>query len=184
MSIIDDRFQNSASAATMVSFGDAFAQSAQFDDVFTEGMALVERAASYLDGDGRRDSRRLAGPVSTAYATESMRLTTRLLDVASWLLVQRALKNGEISADEAERRRRKVKLRPSGPPAHIKYFDQLPEKLQSMISESFAMSDRIMRIDRALRSDDEAAPVVTTNPVGAQISTIRAAFTVIQGGRD
>lgn len=181
MSTIDDRLQN---RAMTVSFGNAFAQSSQFDDVFAEGMALVERAASYLDGDGRRESRRLAGPVATAYATESMRLTTRLLDVASWLLVQRALKNGEINADEAERRRRKVKLRPSGSPGHIKYFDQLPETLRDMISESFVMSDRIMRIDRAMHSNEEARPSVTTNPVGAQISTIRAAFTVIQGGRE
>jgi regulator of CtrA degradation len=183
MSIIDERFQNNSTAARTVSFGNAFAQSPQFDDVFSEGMALVERAASYLDGEGRRDSRALVAPVSTAYATESMRLTTRLLDVASWLLVQRALKNGEITADEAERRRRKVKLRPSGPPAHIKHFDQLPEALQAMITDSFAMSDRIMRIDRAMRSGEEETPAVTTNPVGAQISTIRAAFTVIQGGR-
>lgn len=182
MSITEDRHQSSASAP--VSFGLAFAQSPQFNAVFDEGMALVERAAEYLDGEGRRQSRKLSPPVSTAYATESMRLTTRLLEVASWLLVQRALKNGEISADEAEARRRKVKLRPSGRPSHIKYFDQLPHDLQAMINESFAISDRIMRIDRAMRSGDVmAAATVTTNPVGAQISTIRAAFSVIEGGR-
>lgn len=183
MSSIDDSFQNNAIAARTLSFGNAFAQSPQFDDVFNEGMALVERAAGYLDGEGRTDSRKLGAPISTAYATESMRLTTRLLDLASWLLVQRALKNGEISAEEAERRRRKVKLRPSGPPAHIKHFDQLPEPLQDLIEESFAMLDRIMRIDQAMRNGEQTSAAVTTNPVGAQISTIRAAFTVIEGGR-
>ncbi|MGI9477700.1 MAG: DUF1465 family protein [Hyphomicrobiaceae bacterium] len=182
MNIIDDHFPNESSEDVTVPFGNAFAQSAQFDGVFQEGMALVERAASYLDGAGRKESRKLAAPVSTAYATESMRLTTRLLEVASWLLVQRALKNGEITVQEAERRRRKVTLRPSGRPAHIKHFDQLPETLQDMIIESFAISDRVQRIDRAMRSDETVAPV-TTNPVGAQISTIRAAFTVIDGGR-
>ena len=39
--------------------------------------------------------------VSIAYATESTRLTTRLLDLASWLLIQRSLKEGEITLDEA-----------------------------------------------------------------------------------
>ena len=180
MSIIDER--QSAPAVT-VSFGAAFAQSPHFDDIFRTGMALVERAACYLDGDGRHESRRLAQPISTAYATESMRLTTRLLEVASWLLIQRALKNGEISLEEAETRRRRVKLRPSGRPSHIKHFDSLPVTLQEMIVESFALSDRIMRIDRAMRSGDPVSPAVTTNPVGAQLSTIRAAFTVIDGGR-
>ncbi len=182
MNTFDDRFPDASCAAVTVSFGDAFAQSPQFDGVFQEGMALVERAASYLDGDGRSESRRLIAPVSTAYATESMRMTTRLLELASWLLIQRALKNGEITTEEAERRRRKVKLRPSGRPSHIKHFEQLPETLQGMIAESFAISDRIMRIDRAMHNE-AASPQVTTNPVGAQISTIRAAFTVIEGGR-
>jgi regulator of CtrA degradation len=181
MSIIDDRIHSTAQAP--VSFGTAFTQSPQFDSVFHEGMALVERAASYLDGEGRHQSRQLVQPVSTAYATESMRLTTRLLEVASWLLVQRALKNGEISHEEAENRRRKVKLRPSGRPSHINHFDQLPDTLQEMIIESFAISDRILRIDRALQSGGSAMPVVTTNPVGAQLSTLRTAFTVIEGGR-
>lgn len=171
-------------AAAPVSFGAAFAQSPQFEGVFHEGMSLVERVAEYLDGEGRRSSRKLAAPISTAYATESMRLTTRLLEVASWLLVQRALKNGEISAAEAENRRRKVKLRPSGRPSHIKHFEQLPDELQAMIEQSFAISDRILRIDQAMRAPDGGpATGVVTNPVGAQISTIRTAFTVIDGGR-
>lgn len=181
MSIIDDLIHNTAPAP--VSFGTAFTQSPQFDGVFHEGMALVERAASYLDGEGRHEVRQLSQPITTAYATESMRLTTRLLEVASWLLVQRALKNGEISREEAESRRRKVKLRPSGRPSHINHFDQLPVTLQEMIVESFAISDRILRIDRALQSGDNAMPVVTTNPVGAQLSMLRSAFTVIDGGR-
>jgi len=181
MSIIDDRIHSTAHAT--VSFGTAFTQSPQFDGVFHEGMALVEQAASYLDGEGRHEVRQLAPPIKTAYATESMRLTTRLLEVASWLLVQRALKNGEISQEEADRRRRKVKLRPSGRPAHINHFDRLPTTLQDMIIESFAISDRILRIDRALQNGDSDMPVVTTNPVGAQLSTLRTAFTVIDGGR-
>jgi len=179
MSIIDNRLDN----VGPVPFGNAFAQSPQFDMVFQEGMALVERAASYLDGEGRHESRQLVPPISTVYASESMRLTTRLLEVASWLLVQRALKNGEISGDEAETRRRKVKLRPSGRPSHIKHFDQLPETLQELITSSFSISDRLLRLDGAMRTAPEAVAPVTTNPVGAQISTIRAAFTVIEGGR-
>ena len=62
-----------------VSFGAKFARSDQFKTVFREGMALVEAAASYLDGDGRKEARKLRAPHSLAYATESMRLTTRLM---------------------------------------------------------------------------------------------------------
>jgi len=79
-----------------VSFGAKFARSEQFKAVFREGMALVEAAATYLDGDGRKEARKLRPPHSLAYATESMRLTTRLMQLASWLLIRRAVSEGEL----------------------------------------------------------------------------------------
>ena len=72
-----------SSPTVTISFGERFAASDQFDAIFKEGMALVERTASYLDGPGRKEARLLRGPVSVLYATESMRLTTRLLELAS-----------------------------------------------------------------------------------------------------
>ena len=80
-----------------VSFGAKFARSDQFKTVFREGMALVEAAATYLDGDGRKEARKLRPPHSLAYATESMRLTTRLMQLASWLLIRRAVSEGELT---------------------------------------------------------------------------------------
>jgi regulator of CtrA degradation len=182
MTSIEERMAESGQPAETVSFGRRFAQSSQFDAIFDEGMQLVERAACYLDGEGRAQARKLAQPVSVTYATESMRMTTRLLEVASWLLVQRALKIGEISLEEAENRRRRIKLRPSGRPGHIKHFDALPEALRDLIVASFQMTDRIIQLDRAMVGSG-SLPAVTRNPVGAQISTIRSAFKVIDGGR-
>ena len=94
-----------------ISFGERFAASDQFDAIFKEGMALVEHTARYLDGPGRLEARKLRGPLSVLYATESMRLTTRLLELASWLMIRRALKSGEISAEEARTKRQRVKLK-------------------------------------------------------------------------
>ena len=63
-----------------VSFGERFQASAQFDGVFKQGMALVERTAAYLEGPGRTEAKRLPAAVNVLYASESMRLTTRLLE--------------------------------------------------------------------------------------------------------
>ncbi len=78
-----------------------FARSELFDRTFEEGMTLVEETAAYLDGAGRHDSKILSRNAALAYASESMRLTTRLMQVASWLLVQRAVKEGEMAAEAA-----------------------------------------------------------------------------------
>src|SRR5262245_29728532 len=97
--------QEPAVAGVTVSFGERFAASDQFDAIFREGMGLVERTATYLDGQGRKEARALRGPVAVLYATESMRLTTRLLELASWLMIRRALKEGEITPQEARTKR-------------------------------------------------------------------------------
>jgi regulator of CtrA degradation len=143
--------------------------------VFSEGMAMVEKSAAYLDGDGRRDAKALPSHVTVLYATESMRLTTRLLELASWLMIRRALKEGEITADEAKSKRERVKLRGPGRTAHVRGFADLPEGLRQLIDASFALSDRIFQLDRAMEVVvDDALPV--ENPVGAQVSRLEEAF--------
>jgi len=67
-----------------------------FEVLYREGMGLIEEVAAYLDGPGRADSKALSREASFVYATESMRLTTRLMQLASWLLLQRAVNEGEI----------------------------------------------------------------------------------------
>ena len=79
-------------------------------------MALVEETATYLDGPGRQESKKLVRAAALAYATESMRLTTRLMQLASWLLLHRAVKEGEMSLAQASKEKTKVKL--SSPDTH------------------------------------------------------------------
>src|SRR5215471_17471254 len=79
----------------------SFIDSAMFDRTFDEGMALVEETARYLDGKGREEARALPRKVSMLYAGESMRVTTRLMQAASWLLVQRAVHDGDMDAKDA-----------------------------------------------------------------------------------
>src|SRR5471030_3039094 len=78
-----------------------FLTSALFDRTFDEGMALVEETARYLDGRGREEARALPRKASMLYAGESMRVTTRLMQAASWLLVQRAVRDGDMERDDA-----------------------------------------------------------------------------------
>src|SRR6266511_1948972 len=93
-----------------VSFGERLASSQAFASLFRDGMSLVEETAAYLDGPGRKESKILERAAALAYATESMRLTTRLMQLASWLLLHRAVNEGEMSLDQASRERTKVKL--------------------------------------------------------------------------
>ena len=84
---------------SLVLLGERLTSSPAFSALFREGMDMVEETAAYLDGDGRAEAKALDRPASLAYATESMRLTTRLMQLASWLLLHRAVKEGETLQD-------------------------------------------------------------------------------------
>ena len=161
-----------------VSFGERYQASEQFDLVFKEGMALVERTASYLEGPGRAEAKRLSAPANVLYASESMRLTTRLLDLASWLLIRRALKEGEISETEAQKKCSSVSLHGPAKPSHVHGYDTLPQDMRDLIGQSYALYDRIVRLDRALnlKLEEVGSEPVLANPVGAQMDRLRVAF--------
>jgi regulator of CtrA degradation len=163
-----------------VSFGERFQASAQFDGVFRQGMALVERTAAYLEGPGRVEAKRLPAAVNVLYASESMRLTTRLLDMASWLLIRRALKEGDISEVDAQKKRKGVTLQAPARSSHVNGFGELPEGLRVLVGESYALQDRIVQLDRAMsiKSDNVSASIepVLANPVGTQMDRLRVAF--------
>jgi regulator of CtrA degradation len=178
--VSSSKSERSNEGGVAISFGERFQASEQFDAVFKEGMGLVERAASYLDGPGRAEAKLLKPPTSMLYATESMRLTTRLLEMASWLLIRRAAKEGEITAEEAEKKRQRLKLKSLGRPSHVRSFDELPSGLRELIEHSVALQDRIIQLDRAMSFNTEASPEAeqasAANPVIAQISLLQSAF--------
>ena len=64
-------------------------------------MALVEETARYLDGRAARKRARCRARRAMLYAGESMRVTTRLMQAASWLLVQRAVHDGDMERRSA-----------------------------------------------------------------------------------
>lgn len=144
-------------------------------------MALVERTAAYLEGPGRVEAKRLPPSINVLYASESMRLTTRLLDMASWLLIRRAVKEGDISEAEAQRKRKGVLLQAPSRSSHVTGFTELPEALRGLVEESYSLQDRIVQLDRAMNVKPESAGLnagigMAANPVGHQLDRLRVAF--------
>ncbi|WP_421726371.1 DUF1465 family protein [Bauldia sp.] len=159
-------------AGTPIPFTRRLVGSEAFLTLFREGMTLVEETADYLDGDGRAESRRLSRVGALAYATESMRLTTRLMQVASWLLLQRAVNDGEMSAERANAEKSKVKLTGLATATEGAGWDALPATLQDLIVRSLRLQARVRRLEAG---EGEA---VGDNPVARQIGAIERAFAI------
>ena len=168
--------ERSADEAAPVSFGAKLASSAAFATLFRDGMALVEETAAYLDGPGRQESKKLERSAALTYATESMRLTTRLMQLASWLLLHRAVKEGEMTLTQANKEKSKVKLS-TGEPGEPEAIKLLPEKLRDLIDRSRKLHDRVRRLDANIYAPPLAPdrPIVD-NPVSRQLGLLKAAF--------
>ena len=148
-----------------------FARSELFERTFQEGMELVEETAAYLDGSGRKESKLLSRNAALAYAGESMRLTTRLMQIASWLLVQRAVREGDMGIHEAAQDRYRVKP-DSREPAEAGI--ELPIGLLDLLGRSERLHERILHLDRRMYVEGEG--VETPNPVQSQHDRLRTAF--------
>jgi len=168
--------ENKDGTGTMpVSIGERLVTREAFMPLFREGMALLEETADYLDGPGREDSRMLGRLASLAYATESMKLTTRLMQIASWLLLQRAVNDGEISQEQGLQEKRKIRLS-SVSDANATGYDELPARLRDLIARSHRVQDRVRHLDELTRRGDAAPMPLSENPVEAQISALRSAL--------
>lgn len=158
-----------------IAFGDRLIGSDMFMMLFREGMSLIEETASYLDGPGRQESRDLGRAGSLAYATESMRLTTRLMQLASWLLLQRAVNEGELSKDQARTDKAKMKIGSLGVAEMMPSAEELPAALKTLIERSLRLQERIVHLDRLIYAEEPPKPPAES-PVTRDLAKLQAAF--------
>ena len=139
-------------------FPENFTGTAMFDKTFDEGMALVEETARYLDGKGREEARVMPRKAAMLYAGESMRVTTRLMQAASWLLVQRAVRDGDMEAGDAMSDRYRLGSREICLGECAEDIAALPQELKDLLVRSDNLYRRIARLDDVLFAKDVAAP--------------------------
>ncbi len=153
-----------------------------FKSLYNDGMGLVEQAAEYLDGEGRREAKKLSRIAATLYAAESMRLTTRLMQIASWLLLQRAANSGEMTRDQVAAEKVKVRLDTASAQDNTPGWDDLPETFRDIVARSLRLQALVRRVDDEIYGEGHAVPATAHgphNPVSDQITLLKTAF----GGR-
>jgi regulator of CtrA degradation len=153
--------------------------SPSFKPLYNEGMGLVEQAAEYLDGQGRVEAKRLSRVAATLYAAESMRLTTRLMQIASWLLLQRAANSGEMTRDQVASEKSKVRLDTASAQETVPGWGELPDAFLSLVNRSLKLQALIRRMDDEIYGKGAASvpqPARLLNPVSDQIMLLNTAF--------
>lgn len=122
------------------------------------------------------ESRRLRRPVALAYATESMRLTTRLMQVASWLLLQRAINQGELTAAQALSEKHRVRLVEQKIACDAELFEELPPIFRQFSLKSLRLQARIAYLDQSMAAANGFLAPPPRSAIAGQVERLRAAF--------
>ncbi|MEL6413368.1 MAG: DUF1465 family protein [Pseudomonadota bacterium] len=163
-----DQSNFSPSELTDLSFTDGKV----FEKVFVDGMALVEETASYLDGPGRKLSSSLPREASLTYAAWSMELTTRLMQAASWLVMQKAVRDGDMHPNDAMQSKYRISREDPALDASAQRGRGLPDVFLDLVERSENLFERICRLDQALYG---RGVLESGSPVGDQLAQLQKA---------
>lgn len=126
--------------------------------------AMAEQGHDALhDWPGRDDA-----VLRIALSCESLRLTTRLMHIIAWLLLQRAIAAGELPPEAAAAPANR--LGPS-PDADDALIARLPDGAQKLVASSRDLYRRVAQLDAPLSPAPGQAP-----PVAAMMDQLLAAF--------
>ena len=122
--------------------------------LYTEAMLLADEARAYFD-DAARDERLALDPMArVGFACESLKVTTRVMHIVAWLLTQRAVESGELTASDGRRPERRLGR---ANPTDEAQAEQLPETAQRLIAASSDLYARIQRLDEGQLADEPPA---------------------------
>lgn len=113
-----------------------------FSELYKDGMTLIEEVAQYLDGAGRQFAKQTDQATAIRFSKCSMELTTTLMQVAAWLLSQRAINAGEQS-DDLVRTFDAVGV-------SLAHDEAFPAVMNALIEQSIRIRDRIATMHQGL----------------------------------
>ncbi len=119
--------------------------------IFDETMKLLNEAHEYFFLFGQDDQRRIEENLKTLYSCEMSRITLRLSSVMAWILIQRAVVSGKITASEAIERYM-LDFRDICLVDNRVLHGVLPSYMCLLLDRSLELYARVMRLDDQIRT--------------------------------
>ncbi|TZG28670.1 DUF1465 family protein [Sphingomonas montanisoli] len=136
------------------------------DTLYTEAMLLADEVRAYFErASAEREA--LLPLDRVVFSCESLKVTTRLMHILSWLLSQRAAEMGQVDTIEARLTKRIGEAADSDPAT----LHALPDEAIALIEASRDLYARVARLDAA-EEPAEPAP----SPALHLLSRLERAF--------
>lgn len=124
-----------------------------FGKTYDDALTLLVEVRDYLESNESAKTAQLPPATRLGLTCLTMRLTAQLTDIMAWLLVQKAVQSGEITDAETQdadmQLRRWLNMRPENSELPI------PEGLQSLISRSQVLFERVERLESMMIEKQE-----------------------------
>jgi regulator of CtrA degradation len=118
-----------------------------FDRTYRETMTLLLETRDYMRFREPVDRRAMPDDHRLVVNCEALRLTSRLTHIMAWLLIQKAVHAGEITAAEAASEAHRLAgqsvCRTHGTPGDI----SMPPALATLLERSYHLYTRVERLD-------------------------------------
>ncbi|WP_455481833.1 DUF1465 family protein [Bartonella sp. B35(2025)] len=146
-----------------------------FNRLYEETMALIEETAAYISTEGKLAARSLSTETSAIYAKEAMYLSTRLMQIASQLLLLRAEREGEMPPEQIQKEIAKVSLHTPTLKLESTSWQELPEVFRHFVIRSLRLEERMQYMNYS-RERVSSHTLEGDNQVGKQIELLKTAF--------
>jgi regulator of CtrA degradation len=123
------------------------------DGLYHEAMVLAEEARDYFDKAGQWERQQLSPMDRVLFSCESLKVTTRLMHVISWLLVRKAVMAGEMGEHEAQAPDRRLGRATRTDLNDALRMRGLPEQAVVLVQRSQDLYERLARLEGTLAAD-------------------------------
>lgn len=138
------------------------------EQLYTEAMLLADDARAYFDVAASEQRPPLPPSIQVGVACESLKLTTRLMQVIAWLLTQRAIAAGEIAADAPDADARRLGDAPDSDPEMVAH---MPDRARTLVEQSLDLYARTQRLEAGQGQEPP-----TQSPARSLLQRLQRAF--------
>lgn len=123
---------------------------AYFRRTYDETLDLMVEARNYMAYVERRERERAGAVAGLRISCEAMRVTSRLTQVMAWLMMQRAVHEGELAAEDALAEANRLSGGEVCLDDSFSADATLPNGLRSLLDRSLSLYQRVSRLEQQM----------------------------------
>lgn len=143
-----------------------------FNKTYDEANVLLLEAREYVKFYAARDVQHLPPIERLKVSCEAMRVTARLTQIMAWLLMQKAIRAGEVARDDYLTDEAKILVGGTCLDTSSQEDLAVPPRLRDLLSRSFTLYQRVQRLDESFRGGDAFQAHIATRTKGENFLTL------------